>query len=112
MNQPVKYKGIPIELGGELYIVPPIALGALEQLQGGIHAFTGDVTDVKQIAVVIDATFSALKRNYPDLTREALADQIDVANMADVFEAVMDVSGLKRKEKEAALEKQVADQIA
>lgn len=97
MSGAVKVKGVPVVLGGDIYIVPPIALGALEQLQERIASFTGDVTDLKQVATVIDAAHSALKRNYPDMTRDQVADVIDVGNMADVFEAVMDVSGLKRK---------------
>ena len=97
----LKVKGVPVVLGGDTYIVPPIALGALEQLQERIASFTGDVTDLKQVATVIDAAHSALKRNYPDMTRDQVADVIDVGNMADVFEAVMDVSGLKRKGLEA-----------
>lgn len=101
MSAVVKIKGLPVVLGGDTYIVPPIALGALEQLQERITSFTGDVTDLKQVATVIDAAHSALKRNYPDMTRDQVADLIDVGNMADVFEAVMDVSGLKRKGIEA-----------
>jgi hypothetical protein len=97
----VKIKGLPVVLGGDTYTVPPITLGALEQLQERIAAFTGDVTDLKQVATVIDAAHSALKRNYPEMTREQIAALIDVGNMADVFEAVMDVSGLKRKGLEA-----------
>ena len=97
----VKIKGIPVEFGDETLVVPPLALGALEQLQDRIAKFKGDVGDKDQVATVIDAAHSALKRNYPDLSREEVADMIDVGNMAEVFEAVMDISGLKRKALEA-----------
>lgn len=97
----VKVKGIPVELGGEALIVPPLSLGSLEQLQAGIAGFTGDVFDKAQIALVIDAALAALRRNYPEMTRERVAEFIDVANMPEVFEALMDVSGLKRKSMEA-----------
>lgn len=103
MSSVVKVKGLPVVLSGDTYIVPPIALGALEQLQERIASFTGDVTDLKQVATVIDAAHSALKRNYPELSRDQVADMVDVANMAEVFEAVMDVSGLKRKASEQGL---------
>jgi len=93
----VKVKGISIELGGQTYVVPPIALGALEQLQSRIANFNGDVSDMTQVSTVIDAAFAALRRNYPELKRDEVADLIDVANMAEVFEAVMDISGLKRR---------------
>lgn len=93
----VKVKGIEVELGGSRLVVPPLALGALEQLQDRIVGFKGDIRDKDQVATVIDAAHASLKRNYPDLTRDAVAEMIDVSNMAEVFEAVMDVSGLKRK---------------
>ena len=98
----VRIKGVTVELNGTNYVIPPIALGALEQLQERIGAFDGNVQDAKQISTVIDCAHAALRRNYPEMTREQVADLIDIANMGDVFAAVMDVSGLKRKEQEAA----------
>lgn len=98
----VRIKGVTVELNGTNYVIPPIALGALEQLQERIGTFDGNVQDAKQISTVIDCAHAALRRNYPDMTREQVADLIDIANMGDVFAAVMDVSGLKRKEQEAA----------
>lgn len=97
----VKHKGIAVVMGGVEYTVPPLALGALEQLQDRVSKFNGDIRDAEQVATVIDAAHSALKRNYPETTRDDVADMIDVGNMAEVFEAVMDVSGLKRKAIEA-----------
>lgn len=97
-----KVKGIVISLGGADYVVPPIALGALEQLQERLAKFSGDVSDMAQISTVIDAAHAALLRNYPDMTRAQVADLIDVGNMHAVFEALMDVSGLRRKQAEAA----------
>lgn len=94
----VKHKGIAFNLGGDDYIIPPISLGALEQLQDRIASFTGNANDKEQISTVVDAAFSALRRNYPEITREAVAEMIDLGNMIEVFGAVMDVSGLKRKE--------------
>lgn len=103
MNTPVvKVKGIPLEIGGNLFIVPPLSIGAIEQLREPLSKLTADVTDFSNVSVIVDATHAALKRNYPDITREEIADGIGLENMADVLEAVMDVSGLKRKAKEAA----------
>lgn len=97
----VKVKGIPIPFNGTDYVVPPLSLGALEQLQERIASFTGDIRSKEQVATVLDAAHAALKRNYPEVTRDEVAEWIDVANMAEVFEAVMDISGLKRKTLEA-----------
>jgi hypothetical protein len=97
----IKVKGISINLVGTDYVVPPIALGNLEALQDRIAAFTGDVTDTKQVSTVIDTAFASLVRNYPEMTREQVGQLVDVGNMIEVFEAVTDVSGLKRKRIEA-----------
>jgi len=100
MSESVKIKGIPLSLGGKTYIVPPLNLGTLERLQERLANFTGGV-DQESVSTVLDAAHSALLRNYPEITREQVAEMIDVANMAEVMEAVMDVSGLKRKAIEA-----------
>jgi len=101
-NAPVvKVKGIPKDLGGTTYVVPPLSLGALEQLQERITAFTGDISDGTQAPIVVDTAWAALKRNYPDISRETVADIIGLENMVEVFEAVMDISGMKRKAYEA-----------
>lgn len=103
----VKIKGVSVNLNGVEYIIPPIALGALEQLQGRISQFNGDAGDSQQVSTVIDCAHAALKRNYPEISREEVAEMIDIANMMEVFEAVMDVSGMKRKAQEALQEGEV-----
>lgn len=97
----VKVAGVAVTLNGQEYVIPPIALGALEQLQERIGRFDGSAQDIQQVSTVIDCAHAALRRNYPDMTREQVADLIDIGNMMEVFEAVMDVSGLKRKAQEA-----------
>lgn len=100
MSDIVKVKGIRLPLGGRDWVVPPLNLAALEQLQDRLARFSGGL-DADSVALVLDATTAALRRNYPDITREQVADMLDVANMATVMEAVMDVSGLKRQAQEA-----------
>lgn len=111
MASTVKIKGLVLNLGGTDYVVPPLSLGAMEQLQDRMAAFTGDISDKQQVATAIDALHAALRRNYPDLERAQVAELIDVGNMFDAFEAVMDVSGARRKAAEAqALEGQEGNQ--
>lgn len=96
-----RVKGIPVELGGNTYVLPPLSLGALEQMKTKLKNFTGDIQDVDQISTVIDAAHAALKRNYPEVTREFVAEHVGLENFTDVFMAVMDVSGVARKAREA-----------
>ncbi|QCI93373.1 hypothetical protein [Novosphingobium sp. EMRT-2] len=92
--------GIPMQLGdGKTYTIPPLTLGSLEDLQDRIDAVSG--MDKASIATMIDVALAALRRNYPDLTREEVGGLIDVANMDEVFTSALDASGLKRKALEA-----------
>lgn len=97
MTGVVKVKGIPLDFSGRHMVVPPLSLGALEQLQERLNAFNGDIADPDQVRTVIDSAHAALRRNYPDMTRIDVADAIGLENMLEVMEAVMDVSGMKRK---------------
>lgn len=95
-------KGVRFEFAnGEEYIIPPLTLGSLELLQDKISAFQGGVSK-DSVETIVSVTLAALQRNYPDMTPEKVkSDLLDVGNMLDVFGAVMDIGGLKRKEQEA-----------
>lgn len=101
MTSKPKVKGVAFEFAnGDKMTVPPLNLGSIELLQERLAKFTGAM-DSESIALVIDATLMALHRNYPDVTREQVAnDLLDLGNMQEVMGLVMDVSGLKRKEME------------
>lgn len=86
-----------MNLGGTDYVVPPLSLGALFEFQKRIQCLD-EMPEPERQALVIEITLRALKRNYPTLTREEVLEMVDVANLWDVFAAVMDVSGLQRKE--------------
>lgn len=97
-----RIKGITINFSGADYVVPPLSLASLEALHDRLKGFAGDVTDSRQLTTAIDAVHAGLRRNYPEMSREQVADMIDVGNMVEAFEAVMDVGGLRRKAAEAA----------
>ena len=91
-------KGITLTLGdGKDYILPPLTLGALEDFQDRIAAMESGGLDKDTIATTIDVALASLKRNSPEMTRDMVRERIDLEVMAEVFEAVMDVSGLRRK---------------
>ena len=85
-------KGKEIELGGTVYVVPPLNLAAVEFFQDRLSNFTGGA-DLQSVTLVAEVTLSALKRNYPDMTLEKVKELIDLGNMVEVFQAVMQVSG-------------------
>lgn len=85
--------GKDIELGGETYTVPPLTLGALQRFQSKLSDYSGSLS-ADDVQTVIDVATAALRRNYPDITSEKVADLIDLGNIQEVFMAVMSVSGL------------------
>ena len=91
--------GIDYDFGGErVYKLPPLSMGAMERLQKGLAALsTAEALSPESITTIVDAAHAALRRNYPNLSREDVADLVDVGNMFDVVGAVLDVSGIKRK---------------
>lgn len=101
MSAVVKVPGVRVVLGGREWVIPPLTLAALEQMQDRLEGFTGGL-DRASVALIIDAAHAALLRNYPELARDDVSAMIDVANMNDVMQSVMDVSGIRRKEQEAA----------
>lgn len=96
----VKVPGLRKVLPG--YVIPPLSLGAIEQLRERLQGFDGDPFNPETVATVIDTAHACLRRNYPQMTREEVGELIDLCNMAEVFAACMDVSGLVRKAEEAA----------
>lgn len=98
----VKVKGIPYDFGGRVLVIPPLSLGAMEQLQGRLADLDESSISPEYIGTVIDAVHAALQRNYPEMKREDVAGMIDLENMQEVMACTMDVAGLKRKAIEAA----------
>lgn len=89
--------GIQVKLGDVVYQMPTLSLGALEfygkdlqKLLDGENVMTGSI-------VVIDAAHAALKRNYPDITRDTVAAGVDLETITEVVAALLDFGGLKRK---------------
>lgn len=97
----VKVKGIPFAFSDRTLVIPPLSLGAMEQLQGRLAGMREDMADPEYIGTVIDTVHAALRRNYQDMTRDEVADLIDLENMQEVMMCAMDVAGLKRKSLEA-----------
>lgn len=82
-------------------VVPPLNFDALESLEEKLQTLTSQPTK-SSMSTLVDALIRALMRNYTGVPRWLITQTIDVANMSDMMVALMDVSGLKRKEIEDA----------
>jgi hypothetical protein len=97
MKELPRFEGVAKTIGGVEYIIPPISLRTFKQLQDVLELFEDGVVDAKTIDTAVTVIHAALNRNYPDITIDDVAEIVDIGNMFEIFEVVMDVSGLKRK---------------
>ncbi|MFY4973775.1 hypothetical protein ACOUH1_11215 [Acinetobacter baumannii] len=89
-NQVENPRGNPLKINGKIWIFAPLSLGAAEKLMPKLKTF-----DPSDFALVADVAHSSLKRNYPEITREYIADELlDIGHVNAVFETVMGASGL------------------
>jgi len=89
-NQVENPRGNPLKINGQIWIFAPLSLGAAEKVMPKLKNF-----DPNDFALVADVAYGSLKRNYPDITRDFIADELlDVGHVNSVFETVMGASGL------------------
>lgn len=77
--------------------VPPLNFAQLKELRPQLDRISTN-PDMESFRSLIEVLSFALARNYRGVPRWLIEQSIDVANMAELTQAVMDVSGLKRKE--------------
>lgn len=83
-------RGNPLKINGKNWIFAPLSLGAAEQLMPKLKNF-----DPNDFGLVTDVAHKSLKRNYPEITREYVAEELlDIGYVQAVFDAVMGASGL------------------
>lgn len=97
-----RFAGSPIVLGGETYVVPPLALGAVKELLPRVKAMqsVGGVPTPEDLDTMLDAALAAINRNYPAMTRDEVAQLIDLGNVAQMFKVVMGISGFEKRSPE------------
>lgn len=98
--------GVKCQMGGQEYILPPLTLGTLKRLGNKLNTLADikNIPNEEQCDVMIDIVHSSLVRNYPEVSREALFDMLDLGNMQVVFQAVLGVSGVKEKQNEGEVQ--------
>lgn len=92
-----KVKGTPVEIGGVQCVMPALSLLALENFQKSFKDFNGDPSNPKNVSFFIDTVHAALKRNYPECTREDVAEGIGMESMEEIMSALLKTSGLVHK---------------
>ncbi len=93
-----KHDGIPLKLGGEEYVVPPLSLGQVKRLLPNIEKMQAGTDTLDKFSSVVAIAHAALSRNYPELKYEDVEELVDMGNFKTVLDAVMGASGLARGE--------------
>lgn len=103
----VKHLGVRMFFGGNYYVIPPLSLRMITVHRLTIASMERDLAsqdETKQASAIeslFDVGVIALKRNYPDFTRDILEESLDIGNSSEFYKALMDASGLIRKNQDA-----------
>ena len=88
--------GVPVDLAGTIYIVPALNLRqvqAYEKDLDNLNSVDGR-PNASQLDSMVSVMHAALSRNYPDFTKEQVAEFVDLQNMQQLIMVIMGVSGL------------------
>ena len=115
-----KFKGVIIDIGGDEYTLPPLSIRAFSKEDAGAKikqiqkAFVGvqadgadpDITAMMDSEVVEDLitlVTSALRRNYPDIDEDVVADGIsDIMTLFNLFQYLVSQNDEVMKKMEEA----------
>jgi hypothetical protein len=85
-------KGAKIEMGGYAWILPPLTLRQLDDLNDQIRESKGD--ERKIFEANLHGIAMALQRNYPAVSLEDMLDLVDAGNYKEVLNAMAGISGV------------------
>lgn len=86
-----------IKLGRLYYVLAPVPLVRMHKLETVLKG--GDfTTDGAYAEAVVDGVHYGLVRNYPDLPRDVVSDNLDMTNFRDVLDGFMVANGLQKKD--------------
>lgn len=91
--------GMPIEIGGKKYTLPPLGLAGLKKT-AALRSTYGSLSEEEQLDALLEMVHAALVRNYPDLTLDEVKDRIhayEVTNLQGVLPALFEKSGLRKR---------------
>lgn len=88
----MRVPGKEMELGGQQRVLAPLNAATLKQFRGKINEiFVGSIPDLELVSAL---AYHSLKRNESNITQDEVDEMIDYGNVIQVWEALMNVSGL------------------
>jgi hypothetical protein len=92
--------GVTLRIGRRDYVVPPLNLRGVKRVQALAPALNSEGPE--SIDAGIEVIQMAVSRNYPDITREQLEEDIDLGNLEGLVKAVVQIAGFKDPKAEGA----------
>ena len=97
MSEP-NFEGTKKNIGGDNYIIPALSLKQVKNLKPEIDLVSDSTSDQDiRFDAMSKIIFTALSRNYPDITEDQVKDMLDLNNILEIIDAVMNVSGFKKR---------------
>jgi ankyrin repeat protein len=95
--------GVSIKVGVKEYIVPALNFKQIRTLMPKIQQLTniGATMNDEQMDNVFTVIHAAISRNYPEINKEFLEENIDMNNVRPIINAIMGQSGLVKASGEA-----------
>ena len=94
-------EGVEMKIGRQTLIVPPLNFKSLRRLRpqisllGALDANAAEMSD-EAVDALFEIIHTALRRNYPNLAREQIEEDLDIANAPKIITAIMNSAGLTR----------------
>jgi hypothetical protein len=90
------FKGTQIELGGETYVVPPLSLVVLEELEPQFQELATASANLKErLRKLMPILLASFQRNYPEMTAGKLRELLDLPSLNLVVDAIMQANGFR-----------------
>jgi hypothetical protein len=93
---PGSIPGTELNLGGVVFVMPPLNLNAVRKYETHIANLGKKGTVSENIEEALPILHAALVRNYPDLTVEQLRELVDMGNYFEAVAALTSISGFKK----------------
>ena len=94
--------GAWVQIGDKEYKVAPLNFKSLRTLAGEIGKLQqmkgGGMPDAEQMGILCRLAHASLQRNYPEMSEDEVADNLDFSNFGTVLKAVMGQAGLDKEE--------------
>ena len=88
------FKGESLQLGEQEYVIPPLSLEKLEELEDRFHALSAPAAGfserLQQLMPILLASF---QRNYPEITEAELRSQLDLPSLNQLLQIIMAANG-------------------